>query len=355
MNLYQTKTKFNCGIDLHSQNMYLCVMDKEGNKLVHKNIKVGERVKFQEMLSPYKNDLTVACESTFNWYVLSDLCEETGIPFVLGHAFYMKAIHDAKVKNDKIDSATIATLLRSNMLPTGYVCRRETRSIRDLLRRRQYFVRERAALEAHLSMTNYMHNMTESRKELKRKKNRLENYFEKLPPDIGVKMSTQADIYMIEQYDKVIKGVETTVLAHAKKFDNELLELLQTIPGLGKIIGLGILYEVDDFSRFADCKHFVSYCRLVTPTHESGGKIVGKGNSNNGNSCLKLLFSELNATSRSHNPEMNALAQRLVKKHGRRKGTCIYCHKLGRAVYKVATERIPFNMEKFMGGPLKKS
>lgn len=355
MNLYQTGTEFNCGVDLHSKSMYVCVMDREGNKLVHENVKIGEAGKFKEMLSPYKNDLTVACESTFNWYVLSDLCEEAGIPFVLGHAFYMKAIHNAKAKNDKVDSATIAGLLRSNMLPTGYVCHRENRSIRDLLRRRQYFVEERSALEAHLSMINYIHGLTGCRKELKRKTNRMENYLGKLPPDAGVKMSAQTDIYMISHYDKAIKDIEKTVLAHARKFDMELLELLQSIPGLGKIIGLGILYEVDNFSRFANSRQFASYCRLVTPVHESGGKAVGKGNRKNGSSCLKWLFSELNATSRSHNPEMNHFAQRLIQKHGRRKGVCIYCHKLGRAVYKIATERIPFDMGKFMGGPAKKS
>ena len=80
--------------------------------------------------------ITKLHQSTTQFNCGADLCEDAGIPFVLGHAFYMKAIHHAKVKNDRVDSATIASLLRGNLLPTGYVCRRQIRSVRDLFRRR---------------------------------------------------------------------------------------------------------------------------------------------------------------------------------------------------------------------------
>ena len=78
MKLHQSVTQFNCGIDLHAKNMYLCVMDKEGNKLLHKNIKTHDQKCFLELVAPYRHDLTVACESTFNWYVVSDMCGRQG-------------------------------------------------------------------------------------------------------------------------------------------------------------------------------------------------------------------------------------------------------------------------------------
>ena len=82
------------------------------------------------------------------WYWLADLCADEHVPFVLGHALYMKAIHGGKSKNDKIDSKKIAVLLRGGTLPLSYVYPRKMRSTRDLLRRRNYLKRKRAALRA---------------------------------------------------------------------------------------------------------------------------------------------------------------------------------------------------------------
>ena len=354
MKLHQCVTQFNCGIDLHAKNMYLCVMDKEGNKLLHKNIKTHDRECFLELVAPYRHDLTVACESTFNWYVVSDMCEDAGIPFVLGHAFYMKAIHKSKVKNDRADSETIASLLRGNLLPTGYVCRSHVRSVRDLFRRRAYLVRQRAALEAHLTGMGHLYDFKAASQDFKRRTGRLQTYARQLPDDFGVQMSAAADLRLIEALRVEILSIEKAVMRHAKGFDRELLEQLQTIPGAGAVISMGILYEADDFSRFADSGHFISYCRLVTPLHESDGKVTGGGHRKNGNPYLKWMFSELNAAARRHSSELNAFAQRLVSRHGTRKAACMFTHKLGRAVFQIATERVPFNLEKFLGGPMKK-
>ena len=125
MKVHQTTTQYNCGIDLHARCMYICVMDKEGKILVHKNIKHNDFDYFLKVVKPYRHDLTVACESTFNWYWLADACASAGIKFVLGHALYMKAIHGTKSKNDRVDSEKIAHRLRSNLLPEAYTFRPE--------------------------------------------------------------------------------------------------------------------------------------------------------------------------------------------------------------------------------------
>ena len=94
--------------------------------------------------------LVVCAECMFTWYWLADLCARESIPFVLGHALYMRAIHGAKAKNDRIDSKKIAGLLRGGTIPQSYVYPREMRSTRDLLRRRTHFVRKRAELSTHV-------------------------------------------------------------------------------------------------------------------------------------------------------------------------------------------------------------
>jgi Transposase len=81
-----------------------------------------------------------------------------GIPFVLGHALYMKAIHGGKAKNDKIDAPKIAVLLRGGMIPQAYVYPAEMRSTRDLLRRRMHLMHKRAELLSHIQNTNHQYN-----------------------------------------------------------------------------------------------------------------------------------------------------------------------------------------------------
>jgi transposase len=205
MKLHQTKTKFNCGIDLHGRNMYVCVVDIGGKILLHKNVKKNDFSYFLKIVDQYRSDLTVACESTFNWYWLADACNENGINFVLGHALYMKAIHGTKTKNDKIDSKKIAHLLRSNMLPEAYCCSPEKRSIRDLLRRRIYLVRQRAQLLCHISASVLVHGQPPLAGSEKRKSDRKENIAKRFS-DSTLKFSMEMNAELVNYYDLIIKN-----------------------------------------------------------------------------------------------------------------------------------------------------
>ena len=116
MRFYTQQHQFYCGIDLHARTMYVCIMNQAGTIIVHKNIP-SKPDSFLRIIEPYKPDIAVAVECIFTWYWIADLCNRINIPFVLGHALYMKAIHGGKTKNDKIDSQKIAALLRGGMLP----------------------------------------------------------------------------------------------------------------------------------------------------------------------------------------------------------------------------------------------
>jgi len=149
MRFYTQQHQFYCGIDLHARTMYLCILNRDGEILVHRNMKTRPDT-FLTAIAPYREDLVVCVECIFTWYWLADLCAREGIPFVLGHALYMKAIHGGKAKNDKIDAQKIAVLLRGGMLPQAYVYPAEMRATRDLLRRRMHLMRKRAELLAHV-------------------------------------------------------------------------------------------------------------------------------------------------------------------------------------------------------------
>src|SRR5262249_42944358 len=187
-------------------------------------------------------------ECIFTWYWLADLCTKEEIAFVLGHALYMKAIHGGKAKNDKIDAHKIAVLLRGGMFPQAYVYPAEMRATRDLLRRRCHLVRKRAELLAHLQNTNSQYNLPEIGKKLAYKANRegVEEHF----PAPSVRKTIAVDVALIDYYDHLLGELKLYLTRTAKVHDVQTFSRLQSVPGIGQILALVILYEIQDITGF---------------------------------------------------------------------------------------------------------
>ena len=132
MRFYTNSHPYYCGIDLHARTLYVCILNQAGEKVVHREIKADPQA-LLGLLEPYIGNVIVGVECMHCWYWVSDICEDNGIDFILGHALYMKAIHGGKAKNDKIDSYKIAMLMRGGTFPLAYVYPKEMRATRDLL------------------------------------------------------------------------------------------------------------------------------------------------------------------------------------------------------------------------------
>src|SRR5438093_895446 len=324
MRFYTQQHKAYCGIDLHARSMYVCVLNQDGEILLHRNMKTRPEV-FLKAIAPYREDLVVAVECIFTWYWLADLCTQEQIPFVLGHALYMKAIHGGKAKNDKIDSQKIAVLLRGGMLPQAYVYPAEMRATRDLLRRRLHLTRKRAELLAHVQQTNSQYNLPEIGKKIASKANR-EGVAERFP-DPAVHKSVAVDLALIDYDDRLLSDVELTLVQTAKQHHAQTLYRLQSVPGIGKILSLVVLYEIHDIARFPRVQDFVSSCRLVKCAKESAGKRSGTSGAKIGNAYLQWAFSAAAVLFlRNHPAGQNYLA-RLEHKHGTGKAFTIFAHK----------------------------
>jgi transposase len=345
MGFYTTPHQFYCGIDLHARTMDLCILNRDGEILVHRNMKAGPDP-FLTAIAPYREDLVVCVECIFTWYWLADLCAREGIPFVLGHALYMKAIHGGKAKNDKIDAQKIAILLRGGMLPQAYVYPAEMRATRDLLRRRMYLMRKRAELLTHIQNTNSQYNLPEIGKKLAYKANR-DGVAERFS-DPAVHKSIEVDLALIGCYDHLLNDVELTIVNTAKQHDAHSLYRLQSAPGISKILSLVMLYEIHDIARFPRVQDFVSYCRLVKCAKESAGKRYGTSGTKIGNAYLKWAFSEAAVLFLRDNPAGQKYLARLEKKHGQGKALTVLAQKLARAVYYMLTRDTVFDMATFL-------
>jgi transposase len=344
MRFYTKPHQFYCGIDRHARTMYLCILNQAGDILVHRNMPAAPEP-LLKTIAPYREDVVVCVECIFTWYWLADLCAQEGIPFVLGHALYMKAIHGGKAKHDKIDSQKIAALLRGGMLPQAYVYPAAMRATRDLLRRRMHLARKRAELLAHIQQTNSQYHLPAIGKKIAYKANR-DGVAERFADPAGHK-SIEVDLALIGYDEELLRDVALTLRNTAKHHDANTLYLLQTVPGIGKILSLVLRYEIHDINRFPTVQDVVSYGRLVKCAKASAGKRLGTAGTKIGNAHLQWAFSEAAVLFLRDHPLAQTYLARLEKKHDKGKALTVLAHKLARAVYDMLKRQVAFDQEQF--------
>lgn len=345
MNFYNITHQHFCGIDLHARSLYVCILNQQGETLLHKEIPAKPELLLQ-LIDPYRNDLVVGVECMHCWYWVADMCEEHDIEFILGHALYMRAIHGGKTKNDRVDSFKIAALIRGGNFPLAYVYPQKMRAARDLLRRRTNLVRHGADLKAHVVNTTSQYNLPPNKVNLKNVSSReqLKRTFD----DPVVQRNIDLDMAVLECYHRELSQVEWMLEKQAKQHQPTYYYLLKTIPGIGRILALTILYEIGDIERFESVQKFASYSRLIKCKAESAGKVYGTQGNKIGNAHLKWAFSEAAVLYLRANPGAQQLLQKLQKRMNKAKALSALAHKLGRAVFFMLKHEKVFDEKRFL-------
>ena len=232
------------------------------------------------------------------------------------------------------------------MLPQAYVYPAVMRATRDLLRRRLHLARQRAHLIAHIQNTVHQYNLPALGVRLGKPTER--DGVAECFPDPVVRRMVQLDLDLITYYDQQLVLLERQLLKQAKGHDAQMYHLLSSVRGIGKILTLVLLYEIQDIQRFPTCGQFLSYARLVRCTKESAGKIVGKSNKKIGNSYLRWAFGEAAVLFLKGNPEAQHWLEKQACRHGKGKALAILAKKLGQTVYAMLTKNRCFDEAKFM-------
>jgi transposase len=262
------------------------------------------------------------------------------MPFVLGQALSRKAIHGGKAKNDTIDAQKIAVRLRGGLLPQAYVSPAARRATRDRLRRRMSLMRRRAELLPHVQNTTRQYNLPEIGKKIADNANR-EGVAERFP-DPAVQKSIAVDLALLGHYDPLLRDMELAMLKTAKPHDAHTLYLRRTVPGIGELLSLGLLYDIHNIHRFPRGQDCLSYCRLVTCAKESAGKRFGTSGAKIGNAYLTWAFSKAAVLLLRDHPVAQKYCARLEKKHGQGKALPGLAQKLARAVSSLLTRQVAF-------------
>jgi transposase len=334
--------KVYAGIDLHSTNNFIGIVDENNERLFSKKLP-NDFNKIIRVLETYKDEIKgVVIESTYNWYWLVDALQESGYPVQLANPCAIQRYSGIKHTDDEDDAFWLADMSRMGILPTGYIYPKGERSVRDLLRRRMMFVRHRATYKNSLTsmMTRYtgkkivsskLYNFTE------------EDLSKHLPDEVSVHMAQhiQKGIY---NSDEIISKIEKEVVGRIKI--KEEYRLLQTIPGVGMILTLTIMLEAGDIKRFPDVRNYSSYCRCVKSERTSNGKKKGENNRKNGNRYLGWAYLEAAHFAIQYSPEAKRFYERKKRTAHEFVALKAVSNKLAKASYYIMRDHVPYDVHK---------
>jgi transposase len=331
-----------CGIDLHSNNQVVVVIDDCDRRLLECRVP-NDLDATLNALEPFKADLlAVAVESTYNWYWLVDGLSDHGYSTQLVNTAKVEQYSGLKYSDDQHDAFWLAHLMRLGILPTGYICPREIREVRDLLRKRLGLVRERA--RNLTSVQNILARELGHRVPTSKVRGVLDAD-ERLRP--VVRTSIAANLAVIETLDTVIAGIQAQVLDAIQP--TQRYQRLKTLCGVGDVLAPTIALETGEIERFRSVGNYSSYCRVVESRRESNARKKGEGNKNCGNRYLAWAFSEAAHFAVRYDDRARRFFDRKAARRNRMVAIRAVAHKLARAAYFVQRDRVPFDAARLFG------
>jgi transposase len=333
------------GIDLHSNSALCGLMEESGRRLAHKKLPCDLGTILQFLKPSQKRIATVAVESTYNWYWLVDGLQDQGYHVVLANPAAMQPYSGMKHTDDVSDAFFLTELLRLDLLPTGHLCDRQSRPVRDLLRRRMLLVQQRTTLI--LSFKSLHERTLGQRLSLARVKTMS-------VADAQARFSAPADqllsgqqISLMGHLTDAITQIERHILAVAGKWPS--YQRLQELPGIARILGLTIALETGDAQRFADAGHFASYCRCVKSLRQSNGRKKGENNRKCGNRYLAWAFVEAAHFACRHDQPCRRYYDRKKQQTNPVVATKALACKLAKAAWHVMAQNVPYDATRVFG------
>jgi len=332
------------GADLHGNNVFLSVCNAQGKSVFRRRVQ-NSLGAVDEALVPYWPDIRkIGIESTYNWYWLVDGLRDLGHNATLGNPAQMKQYEGLKNTNDASDADWLAEMLRLGIFPESYIYPRETRSVRDALRRRQMFVRRRtqAMLSLQSLLARYGADAPGARHLLKW----TQRDVEATGLDMFVQIQLLTLLEATRTSDRLAGEIEQAVMAFLKPMKE--LDRIRQVPGIGATLGMMILLESGEFARFPNAGRYASYCRAVKSERSSNGKSKGQNNKRNGNPYLAWAFIEAASFAPRFYPEIQSWYDRKKKQRNAIVARKALAAKLAKAVWHVMNAE-GFKMEMMFG------
>lgn len=325
------------GIDYHKKFSFATKMDEKGTVLEQVQIK-NEPQELQKYVEKLPKGSSIAVEATGSWYHFYELLEERGAEIHLAHPLKVRAIAEAKIKTDKIDSSILAHLLRANLLPEAYIPPREIRDIREILRYRASLVSLRTSIK------NKVHAILSKNGEQVGYSNIFGRGSIKCLKDLKLRecygMGINGYLKLAEALNELIKEVSEKIKEIVA--DNEGAKLLMSIEGISYFSALLIVSEIGDINRFSNGKKLCSYAGLVPSVHSSGGKTYHGCITKQGSKWLRWILIELSHHFVNGSQRLNEMYKRITKKHGRNTARVAVAREMLKIIYHMLKDKREF-------------
>jgi transposase len=342
------QTNYYVGLDLHSTNTYVGVLDEQERRVVKGKFPNKIEV-IQNVLEPYKDHIAgVVVESTYNWYWLVDGLMDNGYKVHLAHPAAFQQYSGLKHTGDEHDAFFLAKMLKLGILPEGHIMPREERQLRDLLRKRMKLVSQRSThILSFKSLLSRNLGFTMPSNEVKKlEDDEMRDWFD----NEHLALSARVNIASMNNLKWQINEIQNTALKAAKL--KPQFEKLLSVPGIGNILAMTIAMETGDIQRFPSVGDYASYCRCVNSRRISNEKIKGSNNRKNGNKYLSYAFVEAAQKARRYCPPAQVFFMRKSIKTNKIVATKALAHKLARACFYIMRDQVEFDETKIFK-PLK--
>jgi len=325
------------GIDLHKATSFITRMDQRGRILEQVQLRT-DAASLGGYLRRLRPDTRIAVEATGHWTYLYELIEDRCPDLVLAHPLKTKAIASARIKTDKIDSATLAHLLRTDLLPAAYIPPRPVRDTREVLRTRASLVRLRTQVKnkVHAILTkNGIRTPTKTPFGVKSRR-----VLATVPLRPCYRLALDGYLRLLAALTAELATVTATIAAQAQQ--DPQAQLLCTMPGIGAYSALLILSEIGDVRRFPDSRRLCSYAGLVPSVHASGGKTRRGRLTKQGSTWLRWILVEGAIHARNGAPQFRSLYHRVATKHGAHTGRVAVARAMLKTIYAMLRKGEPF-------------
>lgn len=343
------------GIDLHKTQFTVCALAPSGEivqECVYPTTNEGydEFAEWAHGVEKERNMHTVlAVEATGNARFFKNFMETEGFSVKIINTAKFKIIVKSEVKNDRRDAFTIARFLQKDFIPESHLCSQYDEDLRRLLKMRSQFVKQTVAIKnnIHGMLLSYGYTTTASQFQSKRSRKQLLRELE--AHSIFNKEATGVLNLMIEMLEKtreLVKDVEEKLEEYVK--EDEEVKLLQTIPGVGKIMSATITAWIGDIENFDSYKRFAAYCGLVPYLKESNestylGHITKRGPQKLRTSLVQVVMGLLRLKSKYPTWRIYSKYSSLKSDKGSGRAIVACVRKMSRVIYCMLKDKKPFD------------
>ncbi len=332
------------GVDLHLRFCYMTVLDASGAKLQQGRVLNDADSLcsfFSGLKKPGQEDekILVAVEACGFWCAFVDCVEALVERVVLVHPAKVKAIASAKLKNDRVDSQTLAQLLRADLLPEAWKADVATRDLRELLRLRIALAQDRTRYKNQIHAVLHQHGARAPQSDAFGRAGRA--WLEQVSVRSAARQALDTSLRLVQQLDQEVQGLDQQLRQIAKEDPDA--RFLMTIPGIGAFTALVLKAEIGDIHRFPDKKSLFNYAGLVPVIRESAEHRRSGGITRAGSRQLRWVMSEAALTAARYSPAARAWFTRLARRKHPHVARTALARKLLGAVWALWTQGVCFD------------